>query len=173
MYADPLATCQRLGAEVIRTLSPGHTWRRLRFLPTSDVHSAVGPNSSVLGHLHLCLHRELQRYVKTDVGGYILVFPTMLVVYFALNRPIYARWGTLFLQKLKSADPKLRELLEKGGFASRRTRKGYSRSAVDLSLEQTVILHPEWTESLHSEILRTQCAGGHWLCPSGLWQSPS
>ena len=25
MYADPLATCQRLGAEVVRTLSPGHT----------------------------------------------------------------------------------------------------------------------------------------------------
>ena len=43
------------------------------------------------------LHRELQRCVKmNDVGGYIKIFPTLLVVYFALNRPNYARWGTLF-----------------------------------------------------------------------------
>ena len=85
------------------------------------------------------LHRELQRCIKTnDVGGYINVFPTMLSVFFALNRPNYARWGTLFLQKLKNLDPKLREVLEKGAFTIRRTKKGYSRSAVDLSLEQTV-----------------------------------
>ena len=85
------------------------------------------------------LHRELQRCVKmNDVGGYIKIFPTLLVVYFALNRPNYARWGTLFLHKLKSADPELREVLENGAFSIRRTKKNYSRSAVDLSLEQTV-----------------------------------
>ena len=84
------------------------------------------------------LHRELQRCVKmNDVGGYIKIFPTLLVVYFALNRPNYARWGTLFLHKLKSADPELR-VLENGAFSIRRTKKNYSRSAVDLSLEQTV-----------------------------------
>lgn len=39
------------------------------------------------------LHRELQRCVKTnDVSGYIDVFPMMLAVFFALNRPNYARW---------------------------------------------------------------------------------
>lgn len=85
------------------------------------------------------LHRELQRCVKTnDVAGYVNVFPKLLVVYFALNRPNYARWGTLFLQKLKRSDLKLHEVLEKGAFSIRRTRKDYSRSAVDLSLEQTV-----------------------------------
>lgn len=85
------------------------------------------------------LHRELQRCVKTnDVEGYIHVFPTILVVFFALNRPNYARWGTLFLQKLKKSDPKLREVLKKGAFSIRRTQKNYSRSAVDLSLEQTL-----------------------------------
>ena len=85
------------------------------------------------------LHRELQRCVKmNDVSGYIEIFPTLLAVYFALNRPNYARWGTLFLQKLKSAHPKLCELLENGAFSIRRTKKSYSGSAVDLSLEQTV-----------------------------------
>ena len=85
------------------------------------------------------LRRELQRCVKmNDVSGCIEIFPTLLAVYFTLNRPNYARWGTLFLQKLKSAHTKLRELLENGAFSIRRTKKSYSRSAVDLSLEQTV-----------------------------------
>ncbi|ESO88713.1 hypothetical protein LOTGIDRAFT_165497 [Lottia gigantea] len=85
------------------------------------------------------LHRELQRCVKTnDVNGYINVFPMILGVFFSLNRLNYARWGTLFLQKLKSCDPKLIEILEKSAFSVRRTTKDYSRSAVDLSLEQSV-----------------------------------
>ena len=62
----------------------------------------------------------------------------MLSVLFALNRPNYARWGTLFLHKLKSAGQELRDILEKGAFSIRRTKKNYNRSAVDLSLEQTV-----------------------------------
>lgn len=85
------------------------------------------------------LHREIQKCVKTnDVNGYIEIFPTLLAVYFALNRPNYARWGTLFLQTLESANPRLRELLDNGAFSIRRRRKSYSRSPVDLSLEQTV-----------------------------------
>ena len=85
------------------------------------------------------LHRELQRCTKmNDVSGYINVFNEMLVVYFSLNRPNYARWGTLFLQRLTTSDPKIREILNKGAFSIRRTQKNYSRSAVDLSLEQTV-----------------------------------
>jgi len=44
------------------------------------------------------LYRELQRCVKmNDVDGYIAVFLAILDVFFALNRPNYARWGTLFL----------------------------------------------------------------------------
>lgn len=85
------------------------------------------------------LHRELQRCVKTnDVQGYIDVLPAILDVFFSLNRPNYARWGTLFLQKLVSADPRLLDILQKGAFSVRRTTKNYSRSAVDLSLEQSV-----------------------------------
>ncbi len=85
------------------------------------------------------LHRELQRSVKTnDVGRYIKIFPILLDVFFALNRPNYARWGTLFLQKLDDGGAEFRDILERGAFSIRRTRKDFSRSAVDLSLEQTV-----------------------------------
>jgi hypothetical protein len=85
------------------------------------------------------LHRELKRCVKTnDVQGYIDVLPALLDIFFALNRPNYARWGTLFLQKLQNAEPEVRDILQSGAFSIRRTLKNYSRSAVDLSLEQTV-----------------------------------
>lgn len=85
------------------------------------------------------VHREVQRCVKmNDVEGYINAFPVLLNVFFSLNRPNYARWGSLFLQKLGSADPQLRKILEDGAFSIRRTTKEYSRSAVDISLEQTV-----------------------------------
>ena len=85
------------------------------------------------------LHREVQRGIKSnDVEGNIDVFPMMLAVFFALNRPNYARWGTLFYQKLKSADPKFLEMLKNGVFSIRRTKKNYSRSAINISLEQTV-----------------------------------
>lgn len=73
-----------------------------------------------------------------DVTQYIAVFPALLEVFFALNRPNYARWDTLFLQKLQNTAPQVRKILEKGTFSIRRTRKDYSRSAIDLSLEQTV-----------------------------------
>ena len=62
----------------------------------------------------------------------------MLSVFFALNRPNYARWETLFLHKLKSAGQELRDILENGAFSIRRTKKNYNRSAVYLSMEQTV-----------------------------------
>lgn len=85
------------------------------------------------------LHREVQCCVKTnDVRGYLDAFPSMLAVFFGLNRPNYARWGTLFMQKLRNADERFIEVLEKGAFSIRRTQKHFSRSAVDLSLEQTV-----------------------------------
>lgn len=85
------------------------------------------------------LHRELQRCVKTnDVRSYISIFPKIVEVFFALNRPNYSRWGMLFLQKLETANPAVMTILEKGAFSIRRTTRNFSRSAVDLSLEQTV-----------------------------------
>ena len=73
-----------------------------------------------------------------DVNGYITIFPATLSVFFALNQPNYASWGTLFLHKLKSAGQELRDILENGACSIWRTKKNYNRLAVDLSLEQTV-----------------------------------
>ena len=85
------------------------------------------------------LHRELRRCVKVnDVDGYVNVFPSILDVFFGLHRPNYARWGTLFLQRLCNADHDLRRILTNGAFSVRRTEKNYSRCAIDLTLEQTV-----------------------------------
>ena len=84
------------------------------------------------------VHRELQRTVRTnDVRSYISILDTILNLFFALNRPIYARWATLFLSVMKNANPTIREILDKGAFSIRRTHRNYARTAVDLSLEQT------------------------------------
>ena len=108
----------------------------------SVIHGSKGPMAQFWGTYVFLInrvHRELQRCVKTnDVDGYIAIFPTVLDVFFALNRPNYARWGTLFLQKLTSSNPQCQEILKNGAFSIRRTKKTYCRSAVDISLEQTV-----------------------------------
>ena len=84
------------------------------------------------------IYRDLQRYVRTnDVSGYIGVLPTVLDLFFALNRPNYARYGTLFLHQLRNAGTELTNILNGGAFPIRRTHKSYSRTAVDLSLEQS------------------------------------
>ena len=85
------------------------------------------------------LHREVQRCVKVnDVDGYIEIFPKMLETFFSLNRPNYARWGMLFLEKLRCSSPEMTAMLKKGAFSIRRNKKNYSRSAIDITLEQTV-----------------------------------
>ena len=84
------------------------------------------------------VYRKLQRCVRTnDLRGYKDILPTVLDVFFGLNRPNYARYGTLFLHQLQTACPELTSILESGAFSIRRTLKNYSRSAVDLSLEQS------------------------------------
>jgi len=85
------------------------------------------------------LHRDLMRAVRTNnIEQYITILPAVIDIFFCLNRPNYARWGVLFLEKLNSADPNIRTVLEKGAFSIRRTSNDFSRTAVDLCLEQTV-----------------------------------
>ena len=82
---------------------------------------------------------NLQRAVRTNnVRGYIEILPCVIEVFFALNRPNYARWGSLYLQKLQSMNIKAYNLLNAGAFSVRRSTKSYSRCAIDLTLEQTV-----------------------------------
>lgn len=85
------------------------------------------------------VYRELQRALRTnDIDGYVRVLPSIIDVFFSLNRPNYARWGSLFLDKLRKMSPDAREVLEVGAFSIRRTQKSYARSAIDLTLEQTI-----------------------------------
>lgn len=85
------------------------------------------------------VYRELKRAVRTnDVDGYIHTLSSIIEVCFALNCPNYSRWGSLFLHKLQQMDPRAREILEAGAMSIRRTKKPYARSAVDMTLEQTV-----------------------------------
>ena len=46
--------------------------------------------------------------------------------------------GMLFLEKLRCSSPEMTSMLKKGAFSIRRTKKNYSRSAIDITLEQTV-----------------------------------
>ena len=79
------------------------------------------------------------RAVRTnDVDGYINIQPAVIDIFFGLNRPNYARWGVHFLNKLANARLESRALLQAGAFSIKRTDKSFSRSAIYLTLEQTV-----------------------------------
>lgn len=136
----------------------------------SVINGELGPTAqfwSLYIYLINRLHREIQRCMKTnDVRGYMDAFPSMLADFFGLNRPSHARWGTLFMQKLRNADERFIEVLEKGAFSILRTQKHFSRSAIDLSLEQTVNRD---AVSSFSQFRRhnEKMAFGH--DPEGLW----
>ena len=85
------------------------------------------------------VYRELQRAVRTsNVKLYVEVLPYLIDMFFALNRPNYARWRSLFLYKFQSLNSAAHSILESGAFSIRRTKKPYSRTPMDLTLEQTV-----------------------------------
>lgn len=109
---------------------------------TSVMEGSMGPTAQYwCGYIYLInrVHRDLLRAVRTnDIEGYIAILPTIIDVFFGLNRPNYARWGVLFLTKLQEVDPRIRGVLEKGAFSIRRTSQSFARTAVDLTLEQTV-----------------------------------
>ena len=85
-----------------------------------------------------CVHRNLMRAMHTNnIEGYISALPAVIDI-FALNRTSYARWGVLFLNQLESAAPQAKMVLKAGSFSIRQTVRNFSRSAIDLTLEQAV-----------------------------------
>ena len=85
------------------------------------------------------IYRKLMQFVRTNnVDGYIALLPSVIALFFGLNRPNYARWGIMFLNQLRKAPPSCIEILKGGAFSVRRTSKNYSRTPVDICLEQTV-----------------------------------
>lgn len=88
------------------------------------------------------IYKLFDRACRTnDVNLFIYALGQMIPVFFAVHRPNYARWMVLYHQNLMNMDvthPGARDTLSKGALSIRRTDKQFSRSPVDLTLEQTV-----------------------------------
>lgn len=77
----------------------------------------------------------------SDVNLYIHTAYKMCALFFAFNHQNYARWLTRNLDDLMNVEdthPGLLEEFQNGALSIRRTKKHFCRSAVDLTLEQTV-----------------------------------
>ena len=65
----------------------------------------------------------------------------MMPFFFIFNKNKYARLGSYYLNELILLDethPELSKEFEDGMFAIARTKKSFSRQAIDLTLEQTI-----------------------------------
>lgn len=77
-----------------------------------------------------------------DYYLYMYIIPKLTNIFFALNQPNYARWLVKYhenLMKISSTHPGLiPTVVQNGCFAIKRTSTAFSRSPVDLTLEQTI-----------------------------------
>ena len=76
-----------------------------------------------------------------DLELFIFCLGKMCAVFFATSRPNCARWMNRYHLDLLNIDethPGARAMLEAGALTVRRTTRSFSRSPVDLTLEQTV-----------------------------------
>jgi hypothetical protein len=65
----------------------------------------------------------------------------MIPLFFATHHPNYARWMSRYhlnLMNMEHAHPGIRDVFDAGALSIRRASKSFARSAVDLTLEQTV-----------------------------------
>jgi hypothetical protein len=62
----------------------------------------------------------------------------MLPVFFSSSRYNYGRWMVRYYLNLLNIDDSRTKLLASGALSIRRTDKNFSRTAVDLTLEQTI-----------------------------------
>ena len=84
----------------------------------------------------------LSRACRTnDVDLFVYALSQMCPVFFAASHQNYARWMVRYCLRLLNIDnthPGLRDLLQAGAFSVRRTSTSFSRTPVDMTLEQTV-----------------------------------
>ena len=78
----------------------------------------------------------------TGTSCEIKILPAMTDIFFGLNRPNYARWSVLFLNQLAKEAPQSQAVLQSGAFSIRCTEMNFSRSPIDLVLEQTAAASP-------------------------------
>ena len=90
----------------------------------------------------LHLYHEFSSSIRTgDLDLYVNCLPRLSIFFFVFNQPNYARWIIRYhdnLLRLKDTHPQVEEEFREGGFSVKRTRKSFSKSAVDLTLEQTI-----------------------------------
>lgn len=88
------------------------------------------------------LYRKFVRAVRSgDHLLYISTLPDLMSLFFAFNHPNYARWLSRFhdnFLRMEETHPGISEDFENGILSVRRTAKPFSRSAIDLTLEQTI-----------------------------------
>ena len=87
----------------------------------------------------LDLHQRFSRAVRTnDVDFFIYCLGKMCSIFFSTNHPNYARYMVRYQLNLLNIDPCARDILLSGGLSVRRSSKEFTRTAVDLTLEQTI-----------------------------------
>ena len=88
------------------------------------------------------VYHQLERAVRTgDHRLYIFLLPQIANMFFAFNHPNYARWLTKYhdnLLNMEASHPGITELFDNGAISIRRTKKNFSRSPIDITLEQTI-----------------------------------
>lgn len=91
-----------------------------------------------LVHLHMMFTRACK---TNNLQLFTYILGEMRYVFFACNRPNYARWMVRYyfnLLNVDSSHPGLRQFLENGALTIKRTTKAFSRTPVDLTLEQSI-----------------------------------
>ena len=94
-------------------------------------------------YVHLVpIYIRFNRACRTNDGElYIYAVEELISVLFAANRPIYTRWVMKYhrnLLNMEDSHPGINQVLCNGALSIRRTDKNFSRSVVDLTLEQTI-----------------------------------
>ena len=90
----------------------------------------------------ISIYIRFNRACRTNDGElYIYAVEELISVLFAANRPNYTRWVMKYqrnLLNMEDSHPGINQVLCNGALSMRRTDKNLSRSAVDLTLEQTI-----------------------------------
>ena len=94
-------------------------------------------------YMHMIeLYHQLSRSIREgDFELYIHTLPKISSYFFVFNQPNHARWMTIYhnnLLRLSRTHPEVYNDYKKGGFGVKRTDKTFSRSPIDLTLEQTI-----------------------------------
>ena len=88
------------------------------------------------------LYHEYSRSIRVgDLDAYINCLPKIANYFFALNHPNYSRWTVKYhdnLLRMPETHPEVYAEFKKGGFSIKRTKKSFSGSPIDLTLEQSM-----------------------------------